>query len=157
MLIGKILNFKTLDKISIRAIHKVDNPITVHEILGESPGIVKMKNMIIKSAENNLAVLLTGESGSGKELVAKAIHNISQRRGNSFVALNCAPIPENLFESELFGFEQGAITGPMKGGKPGKFEIAHKGTSFSRRNRRYAFIFYKQNCCVYFRISLLNV
>jgi transcriptional regulator with PAS, ATPase and Fis domain len=128
--IGKILNFKTLNKIGYQAMRKVGASITAHEILGESPGMIQMKGLVMKSAENNLNVLLTGESGTGKELVARAIHNTSQRRENPFIALNCAAIPETLLESELFGFESGAFTGAMKGGKPGKFELAHKGTLF---------------------------
>jgi transcriptional regulator with PAS, ATPase and Fis domain len=128
--IGKILNFKTIDKIGYRTMRKASNPITLNEILGESPGIVRMKEMVRKSAENDLSVLLSGESGTGKELIAQAVHNMSRRRGNPFIALNCAAIPENLLESELFGFEQGAFTGAMKGGKPGKFECAHQGTLF---------------------------
>ena len=75
-------------------------------------------------------LLITGESGSGKELVAQSFHNLSPRRSKSFVRLNCAAIPENLFESELFGYEDGAFTGAKKGGKPGKFEQANQGTLF---------------------------
>ncbi|MDR1903696.1 MAG: sigma 54-interacting transcriptional regulator [Treponema sp.] len=128
--VGKVLNFKTLDKIGTKAIRKVGMPVTLQTILGESPGIIRLKDLIMKSAENNLTVLLTGESGTGKELIARAVHNMSRRRENPFVALNCAAIPENLLESELFGFEQGAFTGAIKGGKPGKFELAHRGTLF---------------------------
>jgi transcriptional regulator with PAS, ATPase and Fis domain len=128
--VGKLLNFKTLNKIGYHGMKKVGTSITVHEILGESSGMIQMKSLIMKSAENNLSVLLTGESGTGKELVARAIHNTSQRRENPFIALNCAAIPEALLESELFGFESGAFTGAMKGGKPGKFELAHRGTLF---------------------------
>ena len=75
-------------------------------------------------------VLIIGESGTGKELVAQSIHNISERRGGPFVAVNCAALPENLLESELFGYEEGAFTGARKGGKPGLFELAHGGTIF---------------------------
>jgi propionate catabolism operon transcriptional regulator len=73
---------------------------------------------------------LTGESGTGKELVAQGIHNASRRRGNPFVAFNCAALPEGLIESELFGHEEGAFTGARRGGKPGLFESAHTGTIF---------------------------
>jgi len=75
-------------------------------------------------------VLIRGESGTGKELLAHAIHNLSPRRSCPFVKVNCAAVPENLLESELFGYEEGAFTGAKKGGKPGKFEQAHGGTIF---------------------------
>lgn len=75
-------------------------------------------------------VLITGESGTGKELFAHAIHNASKRCKKPFVRVNCAAIPENLLESELFGYEEGAYTGAKKGGKLGKFELADKGTIF---------------------------
>jgi TyrR family helix-turn-helix protein len=75
-------------------------------------------------------VLLLGESGTGKELFARAIHNKSKRAAYSFVAINCASLPEHLLESELFGYEEGAFTGTKKGGKPGLYELADKGTLF---------------------------
>ena len=75
-------------------------------------------------------MLIEGETGSGKELFAQSIHNISSRRDGPFVAINCAALPENLLESELFGYEEGAFTGAKKGGKPGLFELAHGGTIF---------------------------
>ena len=77
-----------------------------------------------------LPVLLIGETGTGKELFAHAVHNASPRAGGAFVAINCAAMPENLLESELFGYEEGAFTGARKGGKPGLFEFAHGGTLF---------------------------
>ncbi|UQZ88146.1 hypothetical protein C4J81_02525 [Deltaproteobacteria bacterium Smac51] len=75
-------------------------------------------------------VLITGESGTGKELMAESIHNGSRRRGQAFVAINCAALPLTLLESELFGYEEGAFTGARRGGKPGYFELAHGGTLF---------------------------
>ncbi|MEY8338764.1 sigma 54-interacting transcriptional regulator [Lachnospiraceae bacterium 62-35] len=75
-------------------------------------------------------ILIHGETGTGKELFAQSIHNISPRRNNPFVAINCSALPENLLESELFGYVEGAFTGAAKGGKMGFFEIAHKGTIF---------------------------
>ncbi len=74
--------------------------------------------------------MITGESGTGKELLANAIHNKSSRARNPFIRVNCAAIPENLLETELFGYEQGAYTGAKKSGKPGKFELAQGGTIF---------------------------
>jgi transcriptional regulator with PAS, ATPase and Fis domain len=75
-------------------------------------------------------VLIAGESGTGKEVLAKAIHQSSPYASGNFVSVNCAAIPESLLETELFGYEEGAFTGAKKGGKPGKFQLAHKGTLF---------------------------
>lgn len=75
-------------------------------------------------------ILIYGETGTGKELFAQSIHNSSTRRNNPFVAINCSALPENLLESELFGYVEGAFTGAAKGGKMGFFEMAHKGTIF---------------------------
>lgn len=128
--IGKIINFKTLDKISSQALYKAITTTTVQDILGDSKEIQQLKKLMSKSSGNNLNVLVIGESGTGKELIARAIHNMSDRWKNPFIALNCAAIPETLLESELFGYESGAFTGAAKGGKPGKFEMAHTGTLF---------------------------
>lgn len=81
-------------------------------------------------AQTESTVLLLGESGTGKELFARAIHNASRRAQYAFVAINCATLPEHLLESELFGYEEGAFTGTKKGGKPGLYEAADKGTLF---------------------------
>src|SRR5690625_1179420 len=75
-------------------------------------------------------VLIIGETGTGKEMYAQSIHNQSYRKNKPFVAINCAALPENLLESELFGYAEGAFTGAMKGGKQGIFELAHQGTLF---------------------------
>ncbi|CFW97189.1 PAS fold [Syntrophomonas zehnderi OL-4] len=82
----------------------------------------------VKVAEVDSTVLITGESGVGKELIAEIIHENSHRKNGPYIKLNCAAIPENLLESELFGYEAGAFTGARKGGKPGIFELAHEGT-----------------------------
>ena len=103
---------------------------TFDDILGESGAVKKIKEIAKKMAKTNSAVLITGESGTGKELFAHAIHNYSDRKDYPFVAVNCAAIPENLLESELFGYEEGAFTGAKKGGKIGLFEFAHMGTLF---------------------------
>lgn len=103
---------------------------TFDDILGESTIIEKTKKMAKKMATSNASIVITGESGTGKELFANAIHNESLRRENPFVAINCGAIPDNLLESELFGYDDGAFTGAKKGGKLGLFEFAHKGTLF---------------------------
>jgi two-component system NtrC family response regulator len=98
-------------------------------ILTRDPEMQKLCRTVEKVASTNATVLLLGESGTGKELLARALHDLSQRRVHKFVAINCAAIPENLLESELFGFEKGAFTGAAKQ-TPGKFELANKGTLF---------------------------
>jgi transcriptional regulator with PAS, ATPase and Fis domain len=81
-------------------------------------------------APSDISILIRGESGTGKELFAHSIHQLSERSGQPFIKVNCAAIPEQLLESELFGYEEGAFTGAKKGGKKGKFQLAHKGTLF---------------------------
>lgn len=99
-------------------------------IIGKSEGIREAKEMVQTIAPTNNPVLIYGETGTGKELFAHAIHQESARREGPFVRVNCAGIPDNLIESELFGYEEGAFTGARKGGKPGKFELAHHGSIF---------------------------
>lgn len=99
-------------------------------IKGSSDAIKAIKKKIQKVAGSTSTVLITGETGTGKELFARAIHFNSSRSSFPFITINCASIPENLFESELFGYEEGAFTGAKKGGKPGYFELAHGGTLF---------------------------
>ncbi|WP_454736071.1 propionate catabolism operon regulatory protein PrpR [Cupriavidus necator] len=103
---------------------------TLADLTGASPALKRVRRLARAGAAHDATVLLTGESGTGKELVAQGIHNASRRRGNPFVAFNCAALPEGLIESELFGHEEGAFTGARRGGKPGLFEIAHTGTIF---------------------------
>ncbi|PKM76682.1 MAG: AAA family ATPase [Firmicutes bacterium HGW-Firmicutes-15] len=100
------------------------------DLIGESSAFVKVKSMAEQVSHTVSTLLITGESGTGKELFAHAIHNSSNRSSHPFVRINCAALPENLLESELFGYEEGAFTGAMKGGKPGKFELAMGGTIF---------------------------
>ncbi|SFE18229.1 PAS domain S-box-containing protein [Thermoanaerobacter thermohydrosulfuricus] len=99
-------------------------------IVGKSDAIIECKKKAIKMASMDSNILIYGESGVGKELFAQAIHNSSSRRDYPFVTVNCAAIPEQLMESELFGYEEGAFTGAQKGGKIGKFELANHGTIF---------------------------
>ena len=97
--------------------------------LGKSCIIRDRMNRAMQVAATNSSVLITGESGTGKEVFARSIHQVSGRKG-SFVAINCSAIPENLFESEMFGYEGGAFTGALNKGKIGKIELANKGTLF---------------------------
>lgn len=100
------------------------------DIIGQSPACIKMKNKAKKYALTNSTILITGESGTGKEMLVQGIHNISERAQGPFVAINCAALPENLLESELFGYVDGAFTGAKRGGRQGMFELAHGGTLF---------------------------
>ncbi|BCV22250.1 sigma 54-interacting transcriptional regulator [Moorella sp. Hama-1] len=99
-------------------------------ILGNSPAIVRLKHLAARVAGGEANVLITGESGTGKELLAQALHRSSPRGNEPLIKINCAAIPENLLEAELFGYEEGAFTGAARGGKPGKFELADGGTIF---------------------------
>jgi transcriptional regulator with PAS, ATPase and Fis domain len=101
----------------------------VSNIIGDSPRMVELRNLIKTVALSNATVLILGESGSGKELVAGAVHSLSQRREASYIRINCAAIPEQLLESELFGHEKGAFTGALKL-KLGRVEEADGGTIF---------------------------
>jgi transcriptional regulator with PAS, ATPase and Fis domain len=103
---------------------------TFDSISGQSEAIKTLKEEALRAAANQFPVLITGESGTGKELFAQAIHHASPRKVNPFVRINCAAIPRDLLESELFGYEKGAFTGARRGGKPGKFELARQGTVF---------------------------
>lgn len=98
-------------------------------MIGLSPAMQRVYKIIGRVANSNATVLIRGETGTGKELVAKAIHYNSNRKNRAFIKVNCASIPENLLESEMFGYEKGAFTGALNA-KPGKFELAHRGTIF---------------------------
>ena len=104
--------------------------IKMDDIIGSSAAIRSVKHKATQYAATQSTVLITGESGTGKEMLAQSIHNVSRRANGPFVAVNCAALPENLLESELFGYAEGAFTGAKKGGKPGLFELAHGGTIF---------------------------
>ncbi|HSM78753.1 MAG TPA: sigma 54-interacting transcriptional regulator, partial [Bryobacteraceae bacterium] len=99
------------------------------EIIGRSAALKRILGQIEVVAPTNATVLILGETGTGKELVARAIHRMSPRRGRPFITLNCAAIPTGLLESELFGYERGAFTGALSQ-KIGRFEMAHQGTLF---------------------------
>ncbi|MDD3168065.1 MAG: sigma 54-interacting transcriptional regulator [Eubacteriales bacterium] len=103
---------------------------SINNIIGGSEEIMRMKETIISAAKTNSTVLIYGETGTGKELVAHSIHSLSTRGKHNFIKLNAASIPENLVELELFGYEGGTFTGADAKGKKGKFELADKGTLF---------------------------
>lgn len=103
-------------------------PFSIDSVIGTSPCIQKIKATIEKVADSNLSILITGETGTGKEVFANAIHQLSNRCYGNFVKVNCAAIPKDLLESELFGYTGGAFSGANKGGKVGKFEQANHGT-----------------------------
>lgn len=101
---------------------------SLDQIIGNSSLMQQAKDLLQKVAPSTLTVLISGETGTGKELFSHAIHQLSPRRHKPFIRINCAAIPRELLESELFGYEEGAFTGAKKGGKPGKFELANGGT-----------------------------
>jgi len=106
------------------------NLITFDNIIGESEAILQARRQAIQVAEKNASVLIMGETGTGKEVFARAIHSASQRKNDIFMAINCGAIPEALIESELFGYEKGSFTGANTTGQLGKFEICKDGTLF---------------------------
>src|SRR3977135_3274611 len=99
------------------------------QVIGDSRAVASVLAQIKRVAPTDANVLIEGETGTGKELIARAVHNVSSRRGHSFVRLNCAAIPLDLLESELFGHERGAFTGAVSQ-RIGRFELADKGTLF---------------------------
>jgi PAS domain S-box-containing protein len=113
-----------------KLIRRLKARYTWSDIIGASPAMKAAKEQAQRAAETPATVLLRGESGTGKELFAHAIHNASTRQQGQFVRVNCAALSENLLESELFGYVEGAFTGAVKGGRKGLFEEAHGGTIF---------------------------
>lgn len=103
---------------------------TFDDMVGESAALQRVIALARQCSQSDANVLILGETGTGKEVLAQSIHNASRRRAEPFVAVNCAALPENLLESELFGYVEGAFTGARKGGKMGLFEAAHRGTIF---------------------------
>jgi len=117
-------------RVSIASSHQLhEDAAGRFEIIGRTPAMRRIYNRIEKVADKPTTVLITGESGTGKELVAAALHDNSSRASRPFIKVNCGAIPENLFESELFGYEKGAFTGASTS-KPGRFELADGGTLF---------------------------
>ena len=103
---------------------------SMENIIGESPEILHLKNQIRQAAASSSTVLIEGETGTGKELIAHSIHTLSTRATSEFVRVNCSAIPEDLMESEFFGYTSGAFTGALKDGKKGRFLVANHGSIF---------------------------
>lgn len=138
LILGAVITFQDVTRIQEMEV-RIRNEVIARkfiaryhfaDILGISSQIIETKRIAQEISSIDATVLISGESGTGKELFAQSIHNKSQRRHGPFVAVNCAALPQNLLESELFGYVEGAFTGAAKKGKPGLFEMAHKGTIF---------------------------
>lgn len=136
--VGSVITFQYVSKIQevegrIRAKANERGHVARHnfaDILGDGQIIRDTIKMARKFGEVDASTLIVGKSGTGKEMFAQSIHNSSRRKNEPFVAINCAAIPDNLLESELFGYVEGAFTGAIKGGKQGLIELAHRGTLF---------------------------
>lgn len=129
---GTVISFKDIADIK-KMVYDMTNssiPDEHDDIVGQSKSIRDIKSQINRVADSSSSILITGDSGTGKGLVAKTIHNSGNRRENPFITVNCAAIPDTLIESELFGYEEGAFTGARKNGKLGKFDMADGGTIF---------------------------
>jgi len=127
--LDKILNLQKLEKENLYLKNQLQSTQKIPEIIGESPAIKKLFQLIHKVAATDATVLISGESGTGKELVARSIHNLSQRKDKPYIAQFCGSIPDTLLESELFGYKKGAFTGATSD-KKGLFEVADGGTFF---------------------------
>ncbi|MDP2993223.1 MAG: sigma-54 dependent transcriptional regulator, partial [Deltaproteobacteria bacterium] len=123
--VRKAIDLYKLKRENLNLRHEVSRKYQFGNIIGKSPAMLKLYEMIEKVAGAKATVLITGETGTGKELVAKAVHYNSPRKNNAFVSVNCAAIPETLLESELFGHEKGSFTGAIAMRK-GRFELADK-------------------------------
>jgi PAS domain S-box-containing protein len=131
-LVGAIDIYRSIERSRILA-NKITGYhafFTFDDIVGESENIKEIISLAKLYSPGRESILIEGESGTGKELLAQSIHNYSERRSQPFIALNCANFPNELIDSELFGYEEGAFTGAKKGGKTGKFELADGGTLF---------------------------
>jgi len=130
--VGMLINISDSKRINRLAsqIYNARAHYTFDDLLGNNVNFVVTKNAAKQASDSSSTVLITGDSGTGKELFAQAIHNESKRSSKPFVSINCAAIPRELIGSELFGYVDGAFTGARKGGAPGKFELANNGTLF---------------------------
>lgn len=120
---------RELDKLN-QKLRKVEVKYTFKDIIGKDPEMQRMLKTAQVAAATPATIMLRGESGTGKEIIANAIHNASKRRNEKFIKINCSSIPEELLESELFGYKEGAFTGARRGGKKGLFQEADGGTLF---------------------------
>lgn len=135
--VGVVASFREISNV-MRAESKVRRRLTrgfvakyfLEDLVYQSRAMEKLVSMCREFAKTDSTILVMGETGTGKEVVAQSIHNIGHRKKMPFVSVHCGALPEQLLESELFGYEEGAFTGSKKGGKPGLFEIAHQGTIF---------------------------
>ncbi len=129
---GTVLLFSEITRVRrlVQRMSGSEGTLTFSDLIGKDETFLETVDLALKSAGSNSNVLLLGESGTGKDLFAQAIHNASIRKNGPFVAINCGAIPRELIASELFGYTDGAFTGAKRGGKLGKFEIAHNGTIF---------------------------
>jgi len=129
---GMVVTFKDIQNV-YNLVNKYTSrsaTYTFDDIIGKSEKIINLKEQLKSISNSPSTVLIQGESGTGKELIAQSIHNNSNRKNKSFIAINCGAIPKNLIESELFGYEDGSFTGAKRGGRAGKFELANGGTLF---------------------------
>lgn len=135
---GAVSTFRQVDNI-LKAEQKIRKELHTRglishfnfdDVIGQSPSMQKIIKTAHLYAQTDSTILITGETGTGKEIIAGSIHHSSSRKEGPFVAVNCAALPEQLLESELFGYEEGAFTGAKRGGKQGLFELAHNGTIF---------------------------
>jgi transcriptional regulator with PAS, ATPase and Fis domain len=129
---GTVLVLSDFDKMkeSVIEFSRKKDMVTFDDIVGESELLKQARREAMQVADSDVPVLILGETGTGKEVFARAIHNLSARKYEVFMAINCGAIPENLIESELFGYEKGSFTGANVRGNPGKFEICKDGTLF---------------------------
>ena len=136
-IIGGICTFREISKVIRtenairRVLHKgLVARYVIEDLIHESRIMKEVVESARQFAKTDSTILVMGETGTGKEVLAQSVHNMSGRKPHPFVSVNCAALPEHLLESELFGYEEGAFTGSKKGGKPGHFELAHNGTIF---------------------------
>lgn len=128
---GAVIYLKSVEKVGRQlSLVQSSKDNALQAMIGESEQINLVKSQIMRFANLDLPVLVVGKTGTGKELVAQALHQLGPRKEKPFLTINCAAIPEQLLESELFGYTSGAFTGASKGGKPGLFELANGGTLF---------------------------